>query len=541
MAPSDNDPTGSPAMKPTQSPTPTPTETAPRTGPSILTLLLALAGLKLALHLSVNLFAGYEIFRDELYYLACASHPALGYVDQPPLSIWLLAGVRAVLGDSLFALRLLPALAGAALVFVTGLLARELGGNRFAVTVTALCSLVAGFPLAASSFYSMNVFDLLLVAVACLLLARLINTGEPRLWLALGAVLGLGLLNKVGVLWVGLGIFVGLLATRERRWLRTPWPWAAGALALLLFLPYVIWNATHDWAHLEFIRSAVAGKYSGLSAWSFLSGQVLMQNPVTLPVWLAGLGWLLFAPAGRRYRLLGVVWITASVVLLANGHSKAEYLANVYPPLFAAGGVAWERTLWKLEPGWRPALAGAALVALLVTGLLLAPLATPILPVETYVEYADALGVGPSTAEGHELAELPQFYADMFGWRAKAEAVAAVYHALPEEDRARAAIFAENYGRAGAIDYWADELGLPGALGNHNSYWIWGPGDADGDVVLVLGGDREDLEERFASVELAGRADCTWCIPYERDLPIHVCRGLRTPLDELWPHMKHYD
>lgn len=520
-------------------------ETTSPTGPSAFTILLALAGLELALHLSVNLFAGYEIFRDELYYLACASHPALGYVDQPPLSIWLLAGVRGLLGDSLFALRLLPAVAGAGLVLVTGLLAREVGGGRFAVTVAALCSLVAGFPLAASSFYSMNVFDLLLVAAGCLLLARLINTGEPRLWLALGAVLGLGLLNKVGVLWVGLGIFVGLLATRERRWLRTPWPWAAGGVALLLFLPYVVWNATHDWAHLEFIRSAVAGKYSGLNAWSFLSGQFLMQNPVTAPVWLAGLGWLLFAPGGRRYRLLGVLWVTACVVLLANGHSKAEYLANVYPPLFAAGGVAWERLLARGQTGRRagrgPTLGRAALGAVLVSGLLLAPLATPMLPVETYVEYADALGVGPTTAEGHELAELPQFYADMFGWRAKAEAVAAVYHALPEEDRARAAIFAENYGRAGAIDYWSDELGLPGAIGNHNNYWIWGPGDADGDVVLVLGGDREDLEERFASVELAGRADCDWCIPYERDLPIYVCRDLQTPLDELWPHMKHYD
>ncbi|MGD2115676.1 MAG: glycosyltransferase family 39 protein [Acidobacteriota bacterium] len=526
-----------------QTTTTNPIATTPADRPPVLPILLALVALKLALHLYVNLFAGYEIFRDELYYLACASHPALGYVDQPPLSIWLLAGVRSVLGDSLFAIRLLPALAGAALVFVTGLLARELsppGGGRLAVTLAAGCSLVSGFALAVSSFYSMNVFDLLLVAVACLLLVRLIDTEDPRLWLALGAVLGLGLLNKVGVLWVGLGVFVGTLATRERRWLRTPWPWAAGAIAAALFLPYLIWNATHDWAHLEFIGRAVTGKYSGLDAWSFLSGQVLMQNPVSLPVWLAGLGWLLFAPGGRRYRLLGIVWVTACLVLLANGHSKAEYLSNVYAPLFAAGGVAWEQALARSGAGWAPALARGALVALVLSGLLLAPLATPILPVETYVEYADALGFAPSTPEGHELAELPQFYADMFGWRAKAEAVAAVYHALPEEDRARAAIFADNYGRSGAVDYWADELGLPGAIGNHNSYWLWGPGDATGEVVIVLGGDRDDLERRFRTVTLAGRADCDWCIPYERDLPIFVCREALLPMDELWPLTRHF-
>jgi len=512
-----------------------PPHTNPTDRPSALTILLALAGFKLALHLGINLLGGYEIFRDELYYLACASHPALGYVDQPPLSIWMLAAVRAVLGDSLFAIRLLPAVAGAALILVTGLLARELGGGRLAVTLAGLSTLVAGFTLAVSSIWSMNIFDLLLVALACLLLARLINTQNHRYWLPIGLLLGLGLLNKVGVLWVGLGLLVGLLATRERRWLKTPWPWAAGALAALLFLPYVLWNASHDWAHLEFIEGAVTGKYSGLSAWSFLSGQMLIQNPVTLPVWLFGLGWLLFAPAGRRYRLLGIVWVTACLVLLANGHSKAEYLSNVYAPLFAAGGVAWERLLPT-----RALVRGAA-VALVLLGLVLAPLAAPILPVETYVAYARALGFEPTTPEGHELAELPQFYADMFGWREKAEAVAAVYHALPANDRERAAIFGQNYGRAGAIDYWADELDLPGAIGNHNNYWIWGPGSWSGEVGIVLGGDRDDLERRFASVEEAGRADCRWCIPYERNLPIYVCRNLVIPVEELWPLAKHFE
>ena len=290
-------------------------------------ILLGLAGFKLFFHLGINLFGGYEIFRDELYYLACADHLALGYVDQPPLSIWLLAGVRGILGDSLFAIRLLPALAGAALVLVTGLLARELGGGRFAVTVAALCPWVAGHVLAVSSIWSMNILDLLLMSLVALFLARLINSENPRYWIAIGALLGLGLLNKVGVLWIGLGIFVGLLATRERRWLRTPWPWVAGAVSTLLFLPYVLWNIGHNWAHLEFIENAVSTKYSGLNAWSFFIGQIPEQNPVTLPVWMFGLGWLLFNPQGRKYRLLALVWITACIVLLANGHSKARLLS----------------------------------------------------------------------------------------------------------------------------------------------------------------------------------------------------------------------
>ena len=250
---------------------------------AILHLALALAALKLLAHLAINLWAGYEIFRDELYYLACADHLAWGYVDQPPLSVFLLAGIRGVIGDSLFALRLVPALAGAALVFVTGLLAREMGGGRFAVALAGTASLVAGTVLALSSIYSMNVFDLLLVALAMFFLARLLNTEEPRWWIAIGVALGLGLLNKVGVLWIGLGLAIGLVLTRERRWLTTRWPWLGGAISIVLFLPYVAWNAANDWAHMAFIESAVSGKYSGLNAWTFLSGLVLEQNPVDEP------------------------------------------------------------------------------------------------------------------------------------------------------------------------------------------------------------------------------------------------------------------
>ncbi len=500
-----------------------------------LTLLYALVAGKLLFHLAVNLFGSYEIFRDELYYLACADHLAWGYVDQPPLSIFLLAAVRAIAGDSLFALRLVPAIAGAAVVLLTGLLARELGGGRFAIALAAVGALVSGANLSSSSIWSMNVFDLLLVAVAFWLLTRLIRTENPWYWIALGVTLGLGLLNKVGVLWVGLGIFAGIVATRERRWLATPWPWVAGGISALLFLPYVLWNVANDWAHLEFIDSAVTGKYSGLSVWTFLSGQVLHQNPTTLPLWLGGLGWLLFASDGRRFRLLGIVWVTACVVLIANGHSKAGYLASTYAMLFAAGGVAWEAILPKR------AVARGAAIAMVASGIALAPFATPMLPVDAYVRYAQALGVDPGTDEGHELAELPQFYADMFGWQAKAAAVAEVYHALPAADREKAAIFADNYGRSGAIDYFADEYGLPGAVGSHNNYWIWGPGEATVEVVIVLGGEMEDLERRFESVELAGVATCRYCIPYERDLPIHVCRGLRLEMAELWPLTKHYD
>ncbi len=511
-----------------------------RRAPLAASLVVGIALAKLLVHLGTNVIVarpgGYGIFRDELYYLACAARLAAGYVDQPPLSIWLLALSRAVVGDSLFALRLLPALAGAATVFLVGLIAREMGGGRYAQGLAAGAATLSLIFVAYDVIYSMNGFDLLLAALAAWWLVKLINEGERRYWIYLGLTLGLGLLNKVGMLWIGLGIFVAVVVTAERRWLATRWPWLGGALAGLLFLPYVVWNATHDWAHLEFIRRATEGKYSGLDALDFLGGQLLIQNPFNLPIWLGGLVFL-FTPAGRRYRALGVLFVTAAIVLVINGQSKPEYLASAFPGIFAAGGLAWERWLSPARRWGR-----ALLVAVMLLGVSLLPAVLPVLPVPAYVKWAETMGIAPSTAEGKELAELPQFYADMFGWEEKAAAVAAVYHALEPQERAATAIFAENYGRAGAIEYFGPAHGIaPGiTVGNHNNYWLWGPGDRTGAVVILIGGD-DGPAASYESFEQAGVARCDHCMPYEKDIPIWLARGLKEPIEEVWPRIGHYD
>jgi hypothetical protein len=501
-----------------------------------LGLIAGLALVKLAIHLITNILGGYGIFRDELYYLACTRHLGLGYVDQPPLSIYLLAANSWLFGESIFALRFLPALFGSLTVLLIGLLTRELGGGRWAQLLAGLASLVSLIFLAVDSVYSMNAFDHLVWAAVALLVARLLRTGQPAYWPLIGSAVGLGLLNKVGVLWLGAGIAVGLLATRERRWLGTRWPWLAGLLALALFLPYVWWNLTHDMAHLEFIRNATAGKYSGLSARTFVFDQFLVQNPVTVPVWGSGLIFLLFSRSGRRFRMLGWIYLASLLILVANGHSKAEYLSPAYAILFAAGGVALERWLGRPALAW----ARAVIAILLLGGLILAPVVVPILPVDTYIAYAETLGIEPSTSENKELAELPQLYADRFGWEEKAAAVARVYDSLPPEEREVAAVFGENYGRAGAIDHFGPELGLPYAISPHNSYWLWGPRHFTGEVVIVLGGEREGLERSFESVEWAGQVPCRLCMPYESDLPIFVCRDLKLPIAEVWERLKNY-
>ena len=269
----------------------------------------------------------------------------------------------------------------------------------------------------------------------------------------------------------------------------------------------------------------------------FLSGQLLLQNPVTLPLWLAGLFWVLFSRTEKRYRLVGFIYLTAMTVLLVNGHSKPEYLSPAYPALFAAGGVAIEKWTSSGIARWIRPVYGVVVAA----GILLAPLAIPILPVETYIRFADLLGIKPSTPEGKKLDSLPQFYADMFGWEEKAAAVAKVYHSLSPQDQAVCAIFGDNYGRCGAIDYYSKKYDLPKAIGPHNNYWLWGPRNYTGELVIILGGDLKGKTDRFESVTIADTVRSKYAMPYENNLAIYVCRNLKMPLRELWPQLKHYE
>lgn len=500
----------------------------------LIPLLFALA--TLLMHLVTNAFAGYGFFRDELYYLACASNLDAGYVDQPPLSLYILAAWRAVFGDSLFSVRSLPALTGAAAVFITGMMARRLGGGRIAQAFACMGAFVSLAWIAYGTVYSMNIFDVLFWTIAIYLLMRIIQSGDAKLWLPLGIVLGLGLLNKISVLWLGFGIGAGLLLTEHRHWLKTYHPYIAAAVALVLFSPYVIWNAVHGWPHLEFIANASARKYGGLTPVDFIVGQFLTQNPPAAVLWLGGLLWLFFGRGMRPYRIFGWVYLSAFLILVINGHSKADYLAPAYGILFAAGGVATESFSVS---GWRKLLR-PTLAVLLATGIALFPITLPVLPVETFIAYSRALGINPPSVEGHRLEELPQFFADMFGWEEQAQAVVDAWRTLSPEEQKECAIYADNYGRCAAIDRFGRDEGLPPAIGRHNSYWMWGPRGYTGKLVIILGGDLEDKQELFESVVVAGVARSRYCMPYENNQRVFICRGLKKPLADLWPSFKVY-
>ncbi len=547
-------------------------------------LIALAAAVKLLLHLATTGLFGYSYFIDELYFLDCSHHLAWGFVDMPPLFPAVVAALRTVFGDSLFAVRLLPALCGAALVVMTGLMARDLGGRRFAQGIAALAVLAAPIWLVMHSIDTMNALEQLFWTGCAWIVLRVVRGGDPaappaaaaagatvadatvadatvagatsagttveattaagaaaagssRLWLLFGAVAGLGMLNKHSMAFFAVAMVAALLLTRERRALRSPWLWLGGLLAGAIFLPNLLWMVQHHFPHFEMLANIKRdGRDVQLSPLQFMAQQALMLNPLAVPLWLGGLAWLLWGREGRRFRVLGIAWlgVMAEMFLL---HGRPYYPAPAYPMLLAAGGVALES--WLAAPRWRAAKPAYA-AALALSGALLAPLFAPLLPPEELLRYSRATGLEQPRIETHRLGPLPQLMADRFGWKEMAEEVARIYRSLPPADRAKAAIFGQNYGQAGAIDLFGPALGLPQAISGHLSYYLWGPRGYTGEVMIVLDDDRARLESLFRGVELAGHVYHPYSMPYEH-FDVFVCRGLRQPVAALWPRIKRYE
>jgi 4-amino-4-deoxy-L-arabinose transferase-like glycosyltransferase len=497
-------------------------------------IVIYLAIAKLLIHLTTA--TNYGLFVDELYFLACGQHLAWGYVDLPPLAAALAWLARALFGHSILGIHLIPALAGAGLVTLTGLLVHELGGRQFAQLLAGLAIVVASVYLTMHSYLSMNAVEPLIWTGCAYLLVRMIRTGNTRLWLAFGFLSGLGLLNKTTMAMFGLGLVFGLLLSPARKLMASRWFLLGGAIAALIFLPNLVWMIGHDFPMLELLANIRrSGRNVSLAPLQFLLEQVVLMHPLTLPLWLAGLGALLLGREGRAYRALGWAYLVVLGVLLAT-QGRTYYLAPAYPMLFAGGAVSIERWMSPIRWRWlRPAYAGA----LAIGGAILAPFFLPMLPPETYIRYADALHIQQLKIETFATGKLPQLFADRFGWPEMAETTAQVYRSLPPEEQAVAAILTGNYGQAGAIDFYGPQLGLPAAISGHQNYYYWGPRDYTGEAVIALGMSPNVLRAYFADVRPAATVRHPYSMPYE-NLTIFVCHGPRQPLNEIWANLKNW-
>ncbi len=490
------------------------TDVCPDPGPGTRwpLILAAVAGVA---HLAVA--ARYGWHRDEFYYLACGLRPAWGYVDHPPLVPLLGRLGWSALGESLVGLRLPAILAHVALVALCGRLAREMGGGRWAQIVAALAALLAPILLSVSAQLTSVVFDVLLWTVAALLLVRLLRTGEPRLWIALGVVFGIGLLTKYTVVLLGAGLVVGLGATDARRWLRTPWPWVAAALAIALWLPNAVWQAQHGWPFLDFSAHNGENVRADQTRLGVLAEWALLPGPGGALLAVAGLWALARAPWTRP-----LAWTAAAVGLTILAlNAKAYYVAGLYPLTFTAGAVAIEAHAARGHRWVRPAVVGA-----LAVGIAAVPMVLPVLPLRT----ALAWGVADD-------------YAEQLGWPAFVGTLADVSRSLSPADRADAVILARSYGQAGAVERFGASLGLPPVVSGHNSYGLWArPDTLTARVVIAPFESSSYLREFWHDCTRAATLDNRLRVENEEQgTPVWVCRGPRRSWAAMWQELRHND
>ncbi len=506
--------------------------------PVVLGVALAAFVLQIAATLVGQQF-GYGYFIDELYYLACARRLDFGFVDHPPLAPAILRLNLAIFGDSLLALRLPGAVAGALTAFATGWLAARLGAGRFGQTLAATCAVVPPILLVLFSFFSMNSLEILLWTALLAVVVVMVEGNEPRLWALFGILTGVALENKHTSVVLVLGVVLGLALTPQRKLLFTRWLLVGGAVAFLLLLPNLLWQIEHGFPSLEFYRNATLFKNRPLPPLHVLWNQILFMSPFTFPVWAAGLYFCLRLRPGLRF--LAIAYFVLLGSLLVSRSSRPDRIAGLYPALFACGSVAIERAL-RSSPARVLAL-GTVLAGSAALGAASLPLLSP----ESVSRYLGFLGIDTQIERGEgKRAELPQWLADRFGWEELVEDVVSVYRSLSDEEKARAVVLAPSYGHAGALELFGRGR-LPPVLSPHNTYHLWGREESrrlEGGVLISIGYGAKDLGAMYESLEQVAIHDCEYCMTWRDEMPIFIARGLAiapAELDAAWEAAKHYE
>jgi 4-amino-4-deoxy-L-arabinose transferase-like glycosyltransferase len=456
----------------------------------------AVALVKLLVHVPV--LHRYGFHQDEFYFIACGDHLSFGYVDHAPLVPWIARLATTLFGESLVGLRIFATLAGALTIILIGALVNRLGGGRFAQLLACTAWLVAPVSLRTGNMLTIPSFEPLFWLVGALVLVRILQEDDPQRW----------------------------ATPRLRRHLRTPWPWIGGAIALLVFLPNLIWQVQHDWPTASFLRGLNESVMAGISKLQFLAGQLLYLNPLASFVWIWGLVFL-FSRAGKPYRALGVIWLSVFLLLLATD-SKIYYLSPAYPPIVAAGGLAIERWVAAAERRgfWRPVFVGLPIVG----GLMLAPMALPFLSIQVTDRYVNAVTFGAMD----NIYELTGDLHAMFGWPERVEVLAEVWEAIPPETQSRTVLLAAGYGNAGAIDLLGRKLGLPRASSLSQTYWIWGLPKDPIETVIAVDFGKETLERIFDEVEVVREIELADVNPSDTPFVVARCRQPKIALEELW-------
>jgi hypothetical protein len=496
----------------------------------ILLLLVVLRFLPLVLN---NGQSGWH--RDELDMLANARSLDWAYISYPPLAPFIARLALTLFGPSLVGVRLFSTLAAALALLLASRMAYELGGGRWAQLTAAAATLIAPYPLLGGVLFHYSSFDILWWVLIAFLVVRLLKTENPRLWLAIGAVIGLGMLTKYTIAFLIAGLVAGVILTRARRFLASPWLWGGVLVALLIVTPTLIWHIQHDLIAVDYTRAIHARDVRIGRAEGFLVEQLIFAtNVVTIPLWLAGLYFFIFSRAGRSYRMLGWMYLLPLALLLYT-QGRSYYLAPAYPMLFAGGAALAEGWLASIPAPsgeahpWARRVRGITWGALVLGGVLFAPLAMPLAPV--------------NSAVWDIASEINGELREQIGWPELVESVAKVYTDLSPEEQARTGILAGNYGEFGALDLYGPDYGLPQVISGANSYWERGYGDPPPQMVIVVGFDYAEAAGYFKSCRVMGKVTNRFGVPNEesQDHPaILLCTEPRRPWPELWPRLRSF-
>ncbi len=511
-------------------------------GDSAILVYLALA--KLMIHLLTSI--GYGYFGDEFYWLAMTKHLDFGYADVPPLTSYLAAINRFLLGTSMFAIHILPAVAGAVMVYLAGLTARELGGGRFAQWLSALAVLVAPYILFLNSVFTYDPFDQLCTIILFYLVVRVINKETPKRWLLLGVVAGLGAMTKLSAIYACAALVISLLLTSRRKSFLTVWPWLALGIAALICTPFLVWQSVHGWPVLAYFHSyALSPGRPHPKPGPFFVSLALHINLFLAPVLLLGLVYLLFHGEGRKYRILGFTFLVLTLFYTGLMKLESRQIVSACFPIMAAGAVWLERLIaaakQKIISWFKWAYVGIVVVG----AALLAPGSLPILPIHDLVLYWVNRVPAFVRDNDYQPGAIPHHFKFSLGWPEMVKPVAMVYQNMREVDQKKCVIWAANYWDAGAIDVLGEEYGLPDAVSNHHAYQIWGEerfsSSGPPEVAIVLPTTMGYVPMRDYFQYVAERGVLSYGSSYNSfsiymgyDIPFFLCRYPKADFLEAW-------
>lgn len=489
--------------------------------------ILWLLGLALfLLHMFTNHQYGFH--QDELVVLDNANNLDWGFIEYPPLTPFLARIELTLFGLSLVSERTFSALAQSIVMVLTGLMARELGGRQLAQVVAALAAAIAPIALIQGSLIQYVTFDFFWSVLIAYLVIRLLKSEDPRWWIPIGAVIGLGMMTKYTMVIFIAGLVGGVLLTDARSYLRSPWLWGGVALSFLIFLPNLIWQIQHNFISLEFLSSIHERDVEIGRAKGYLIEQFLFcSNPFFIPFWISGLVYYFRNEAGKRYRLIGWMYVIPFLIYLIT-QGRSYYLAPAYPMLLAAGAVVWQARLDKL-PMQRARRAVRLTWAEIAIGAVISgALALPIAPINS--------ALWKITSEVHDT------FTEQIGWPEMVETVAGIYTDLPENEKARAGILTGENDEAAALNLYGPEYDLPKAISGSDTFWLRGYGEPPPETLIIVGFSQQDVNFAFEQCEVAGMITNLYGVENDlRDPPdIFICRRPRLSWPELWNRVKRY-